>query len=601
MKLPLAGFVLDLGGQQLLDRQGATVALRPQAWAVLRHLALNAGRLATKEALLDAVWPGLVVTDGSLTQAISDVREALGEAGHRLIKTVPKRGYMLVADATLQNGAAAIESPHLDNLSAEADPLIGREADITTLNGWLDEDRLVTVLGAGGIGKTRLAQAVARLRIGRHPDGVWWIDLAALSAANQIAPAVALAANLQLGHGDATAMLARSLAGRAALFVFDNCEHLAGPVAVTAQAMLAAAPGLRLLATSQEVLHVSGERVYRLDTLAVPPPGTPLGAARSYAALRLLEQRGHATDQHFELNADSVGSAIELCRQLDGIALAIEMAAARLATLGIATVHRLVAERLLRNPDRSAPARQQTLRATLDWSHALLDKNGQAVLRRLSVFAGSFRQDLAQQVAADDAIDEWAVLDALSALVDKSLLQVVSRQPSARYRLLESTRQYAAERLHDAGETQDMLRRHGRALAALAETAVEEFTESSDAAWLGLYLGDSPTGNPRSSAPASAATRMWLLRRATYWDTQTKRAVSLPCFAPARRLHIRFCRWRAGARRRFCGNCWHRAATLPSTRCRVARLCLRKLQLGARSAIGSTSMPPCGDWPASAR
>ena len=271
--------------------------------------------------------------------------------------------------------------------------------------------------------------------------------------------------------------------------MLDNCEHLAGAVAVAAQAMLAAAPGLRLLATSQEALHVSGERAYRLNTLAVPPPGTPLDAARNYAALRLLEQRACAADRRFQLDGDSVESAIELCRQLDGIALALEMAAARLPALGIETVHRLVAERLLRNADRGAPARQRTLRATLDWSHALLDHNEQAVLRRLSVFTGTFRLEMAQQVAADDAINEWAVCEALSVLVDKSLLQT-SRQQPPRYRLLETMRLYATERLNDTGETDEMLRRHGRAMAALAETAMQAFNESSDAVWLRSYSGD---------------------------------------------------------------------------------------------------------------
>ncbi|HEV8694998.1 MAG TPA: winged helix-turn-helix domain-containing protein, partial [Lysobacter sp.] len=153
MKLSVAGFVLDLGSEQLRDAQGVPVELRPQAWAVLRHLALSASRLVTKVELLDAVWPGLVVTEGSLTQAVSDVREALGEAGHRVIKTVPKRGYMLVADAI----EAPIHPSPLTNLPAEADTLIGREADVVTLTQWLSLHRLVTVLGPGGIGKTRLA------------------------------------------------------------------------------------------------------------------------------------------------------------------------------------------------------------------------------------------------------------------------------------------------------------------------------------------------------------------------------------------------------------------------------------------------------------
>jgi predicted ATPase len=246
---------------------------------------------------------------------------------------------------------------------------------------------------------------------------------------------------------------------------------------------------VRLLATSQEILHVPGERVYRLDTLAVPPPGTPLHSARGYSALQWLEHRARAADQRFRLDATSVDAAIELCRQLDGIALAIEMAAARLPALGIEPTRQLVAERLLRNVNRGAPAHHQTLSAMFDWSHALLDTTEQAVLRRLSVFAGSFRLELAQQVAADEVIDEWAVLDAVTALVDKSLLQV-GWQAQPRYRLLANTRRYAAEGLDGAGERAETCRRHGLALAGLADAAVQAFSNSSDAAWSSEHADD---------------------------------------------------------------------------------------------------------------
>jgi predicted ATPase len=415
--------------------------------------------------------------------------------GAQVIVTVPGRGYRFAArlcggETVAVQDEVPTSTPMLrTNVPAESDILVGRSADVAELSRWLAQRRLVTVLGAGGIGKTRLAQAVARARLDLHLDGVWWIDLAALSAATQVSSAVAAAMQLHLGEGDITTMLARTLAQTDTLLVLDNCEPLVGEVAHFARAILATAHGVRLLATSQELLQVSGEQVYRLDTLAVPPPGTPLHAARGYGAVQLLERRARAADQRFHLDAASVGAAIELCRQLDGIALAIEMAGARLPALGIEPTLRLVAERLLRNVDHAAPAHHRTLSTLFDWSHALLDATEQAVLRRLSVFAGSFRLELAQRVAADDEIDEWAVLDAVAALVDKSLLQV-GWQTRPRYRLLANTRLCAAERLDDAGETGETFRRHGLALAGLADAAVQAFSTSSDAAWLNDHADD---------------------------------------------------------------------------------------------------------------
>jgi predicted ATPase/DNA-binding winged helix-turn-helix (wHTH) protein len=480
--------------ERVLLADGAPVALGARAFDLLQALIERRGRIVGKDELLDLVGPGLVVEEANVQVQVSHLRKLLDP---RIVATIPGRGYRFVMPVHEQGAgdpaapgaeAASETSVRSDtNLPLCIEPLIGRQADIAVLSRLVADERLVTVLGPGGIGKTRLAQAVARALVDRHPDGVWWLDLAALSTGAQIAPAIAATVRLQLGAGDAALILARALAQRGALLlVLDNCEHLAGEVAVLVQAILAVAPGIRLLATSQEMLQVAGEHVYRLEPLAVPPPGTPLRAARHYSALQLLEHRARAADRTFELGADTIDAAIGLCRQLDGIALTLEMAAARLPTLGIETVRRLVAEGLLRNARRNVPPRQQMLCATLDWSHALLDRTEQAVLRRLSVFAGAFALELAQQIAADADVDGWAVLDAMSTLVDKSLLQVVRERPPS-YRLLETTRHYAGQRLRDAGEADDLHRRHGQVLAALADTAVEAFDESSDADWLSAY------------------------------------------------------------------------------------------------------------------
>ena len=359
------------------------------------------------------------------------------------------------------------------NLPSSLGILFGREADVASLSKALANHRLVTVLGAGGIGKTRLAQAVASALVDKHIDGVWWVDLSAVTVASEIAPAIAKAAQLQLGNGDASAMLSQSLAARQLVLVLDNCEHLAGELASIVRSSLSAATGLRVLATSQEPLRVDDELLYRLDPLALPAPGTPLQAAREFGAIQLLEARAQSVDRTFALDDETVDTAIEVCRQLDGIALAVEMAAARIPMLGLVALKAKLGDRLklLRSGARSAPSRQQTLRATLDWSHSLLSPEERSVLRRLSVFAGSFRLDTAQLVGCESGLDEWGCLDALSSLVEKSFLQVEHVEPT-RYKLLETTRLYALERLEQQGEPDAAWRAHGHAMMILANEAL---------------------------------------------------------------------------------------------------------------------------------
>jgi len=278
--------------------------------------------------------------------------------------------------------------------------LIGREEDIAALKRLLVEHRMITVAGTGGIGKTRLVQEVARSIVDRYANGVWWVDLSALAGPTDIVPAIAAAARQWLGPGESAAQLARLLSARDTLIVLDNCEHLLPELAATAHAILTMAPYVRLLATSQQALRLEGEYCYRLDPLSLPPRGTTLEAARSYGAILLLEQRAQASDRRFVLHGAAGEAAVELCRQLDGIPLAIEMAATRLPTLGAAALGSRLAA--LRSASRVAPARQRTLRATLEWSYSLLNALEQAVLRRLAIFVGGFRIDIAQQVALAD-------------------------------------------------------------------------------------------------------------------------------------------------------------------------------------------------------
>lgn len=486
--------VLPIERQMLVD--GRPVAVGARAFDVLLALIERRDRVVSKGELLDLAWPGLVVEEGNLAVQVSGLRKIMGP---HVVATVPGRGYRFAMrldnaeDALPRPDTAPIALAALTNVPAATDALIGRDADVDELPHWIAEHRLVTLLGPGGMGKTRLAQAaaVAVAKAGAFADGVWWVDLGALSSADKIALSIAGAARLQLVEGNASAKLVAALLSREMLLVLDNCEQFADQVAALIRAVLRGAARVRILVTSQQALKVDGERLYLLSPLAVPPAGVSLATARSFGAVQLLEHRAKANDPRFSLTDSTLSQAIDLCRQLDGVPLSIEMAAARLSILGVAGLHARLGERLslLRAASRGVSSRQQTLRATLDWSHGLLDANQQSVLRRLSVFAGNFRLEMAQRVVADDPIDEWGVLDALSTLVDKSLLQV-SQQDPPRYRLLETARLYAAERMDEAGESDQMRERYGRAMAQLAETAVRHLDESSDAAWLSAYAGD---------------------------------------------------------------------------------------------------------------
>ena len=451
---------LDLDAQVLRDRDGAAVSLRPQAWSVLCLLAANAGRVVTKEQMLDTVWPGRVVTDGSLAQAVRDVRAALGATGHDLVKTVARRGYMLAVPM-------ARDVPGVrPALPAATDALIGREDALDAVLALLGRHRLVTLLGPGGIGKTRLAQAVAGRSAADFPDGVWWVDLTPLVHADELGPAIAAAARLAHLGGGAEALV-RACGGLSALLVLDNCEHLVEPVAAMARAMLAGAR-LRLLVTSQAPLRIDGEQVYRLRPLEVPETDLPPSQALEVGAVALFVRRARTADSRFGVAERDVGCVVDLCRRLDGNPLAIKLAAARAPVLGLPMLAARIGERLqmLVGGGRDLPARQQTLAATLAWSHQLLTGDEQRVFRALGVFAGGFTIEAAIAVAASSDGQEWPLIDVVTRLVDRSLVDADARA-GARMRLSESARAFALEQLAATGEWAPVARRHALACAAL--------------------------------------------------------------------------------------------------------------------------------------
>lgn len=472
-RLHINHFVLDRSRRELMSPSGGPADLRHKALEVLLALGEQAGHVVSKNELLAQVWPGVVVTEDSLTQAIAEIRRCLGDTQHRWVRTAVRRGYALHADAQPPDDAAGPAAAplhaagHRPLVAHEA--LLGREADRCAVQSLVRAVRLVTVAGPGGIGKTRLALAVAQSLAQPFDNRVWWVDLALAPDPLPLAPQVAVAAHVDLPPGEPLAALASALRDERALLILDNCEHRIDEVAALAMALLAGAGGVHLLATSQEALKVSGEQVYRLATLECPGVGATLDEARRCAGFALMEQRAREADHGFCIDGHSLAPAIELCRKLDGMPLALEMAAARLPAVGVGEVLRLLGEQLtlLKRARRGGPARHETLHTTLAWSCALLDDEQRAALGDLAVFAGPFESTMAHAVMAPGA-SEAACIDTLCTLVDKSLLSVEPGEPP-RYRLYESMRVYASTRLRAGGDPAELGRRHGLAMAAQAD------------------------------------------------------------------------------------------------------------------------------------
>jgi len=370
----------------------------------------------------------------------------------------------------------AASAPGAQDTAGDPAPLLGRDDEMPALEALVFAHRRVTVAGAGGVGKTTVARSLAHRVRGAFDDSVFIADLGPVSDPSLVATTVATTLRVRLGRIAPLDAIAQAIGSRRILVVLDNCEHVLRAAAEVVEVLCDSLPAVRFLATSQEPLNIAHEQVFRLSPLALPVEDS-LPAARRAGAVALFESRATAADQHFALTEDNVATAIDICRRLDGIALAIELAAARLPLLGMDGLRIRLRERfeVLTAGRRLAPPRQQTLRAALEWSHALLSPDQQAVFRRLGVFAGGFSLEAAQQVAVDDGVDRRGVLEALGALVDKSL---VVAEPDLldepRYRMLETMRQFALLRLEGIGEGDATRRRHLAAFVALAGQARSE-------------------------------------------------------------------------------------------------------------------------------
>jgi len=484
---PGGRFELRARSRELIDN-GAPVLLGGRAFDLLLALVQRRDRVVPRAELIDAVWPGRVVEENNLSVQVNTLRRVLGS---ELLVTVPGRGYRFAGTLDLEGPAAAPApaqaSTHRSHLPVAQPLLIGRSGDLAALVTLIEQHRLVTLVGPGGVGKTRLAQALLALRGSACTDGACWVELAPLTDPAALPGALATALGLKLAPGNTVDTLVQALAERQMLLALDNAEHLLEAVATLLHTLLALAPGLRLVVTSQMPLRLAEERVQRLGGLAIPQGALPAQAAQAFGAVALFAERAQAADSRFVLADTQVPAVIALCHQLDGNALAIELAAARVPLLGLDALLAALPERLrvlTANRDRTAPARQQTLRAALTWSHDLLPPREQRLFRRLAVVAGTASLALVAALARDaddtDDSDPWAVLDTLDELVQRSLVEVIVEASAAadtaapRYRLLASPRALAAERLQASGESELLRRRHAQALLAALDQAATE-------------------------------------------------------------------------------------------------------------------------------
>lgn len=464
--------------QVLID--GAPARIGARAFAVLLALVERRERVVSKQELMDLVWPRLVVEENNLLVHMVALRKILGP---QAIATTPGRGYRFALPVEEVNGRAdepASTSAAVPGNLPPSPPLFGRAQDLEAVEALLREHPVVSIVGAAGIGKTRLALAAAVSTNCERAHGRWWVELAPITDGAQIPNTIASALALQLPSGRPPAeALAMALANRRLLLVLDNCEHLADEIAELVESLRARAPDVRLLLTSQELLKCREDQVYRLGALAVPESAKVEDAAE-FGAVALFVERAHAVDSRFRLADDNVSVVVDICRRLDGIPLAIELAAARVPLLGVHGLHARLNQMfdVLSGGARMKLRRHQTLRAALEWSHELLSADEQAVFRRLGVFAGGFALELAQQVVSDERIDRWLVLDLLGRLIDKSLV-IAQGEAAPRYRLLETTRAFALEQLARAGESDAMLRRHATAMVEFMSTIHRGWWESS--------------------------------------------------------------------------------------------------------------------------
>jgi predicted ATPase/DNA-binding winged helix-turn-helix (wHTH) protein len=497
--------------EQLLLDGNRPVRLGSRALDILLALVEQPGELVSKEALIARVWPETIVEEVNLRVHVSALRRALGDGqgGRRFLATIPGRGYQFVSPVSSgEDPAAPSETSPIpagpgaerDPARAERDPvraqslplplarMIGRAEFTAAILAQLPQRRFVTIVGPGGIGKTTVAVAVADSLLSTYADGICFVDLASVGDPSVVSATVALALGMSNFSNDPGPGIVASLRHKHLLLVLDSCERVVESAAILVEQVLKGAAGVHVLATSREPLRAEGERVLRLPPLGMAPisPGLTAAQAMEYPSVQLFVERASAILDGFTLEDADAPIVAEICARLDGIALAIELAVGHVAAFDLRSLAALLDDRfrLLNRGRRTALPRHQTMRAVLDWSYETVPEPERRVLRRLAVFEGGIQLAAARAVAADDELTGDAVVVSLANLVDRSLVTAEISDLGAHYRLLDTTRAYAQEKLAESGEQSATARRHAEYYVAALAQAEAVWGRQTASAWL---------------------------------------------------------------------------------------------------------------------
>jgi len=490
--------------ERVLRREGVVLPLGSRALDLLIYLAERPGAVIAKQELIDHVWPDVTVEEGSIRVHMAAIRKALGDGqfGNRYIANVKGRGYSFVGTVVALAGNAENDKfRHQGRLPLRQTMMIGREAVVSEVGDKLRNERFVTLLGPGGIGKTTIALAVGRAVAEEFGGEVHFVDLESLTDPRNVAAAVATSLGVALESKDPALDLVDHVRSRKLLVILDSCEHVIETVALVAERLYQETEQVHLLATSRESLKVEGEHCCRVLALDFPPDGSEqtANAVLRYPAVQLFVRRVAARAGSVVLSDEEAPFVAEMCRKLDGIPLAIELAAGQVAALGIKnTVARLVSRlELLRLSHRTAVPRHRTLRAMLDWSYDLLSEAERIVFRRIAPFIGYFTLDGAQQVAGEFGSDAGQIYDAIAGLAEKSLIVTRIDEAQAQYRLLDTTRVYALEKLEEHVEVDVAFRRHAEYVAGHLESQREALLAPSKTGSASTHSGQ--LGNIRAA------------------------------------------------------------------------------------------------------
>ncbi|SKD04091.1 Predicted ATPase [Burkholderia sp. CF099] len=544
--IPLGQFELDLGVRALC-KDGHEVPLGSRAFDILKAIVLAGGRIVTKDELLETVWPGLVVEESNIHVHLSAVRKALGD--HReLIDTVPGRGYRFMTrkrDASCARSAEHRAGPtrvaDATDASSATHPLprrrslLGRDAAVEEIDNRFALTRVVTLTGPGGVGKTCLAIELAHCKTGDSSFDVVFVDLSQCDSASAIPHALD---DKAATHGGETkcgpSQASTHSPSMRTLLVLDNAEHLIDDVARIVEGLMAEHDSLHVLVTSRERLRIATETVYRVEPLALPQAGESRDRLVQSPAVRLFLERASLCGMRID-DDNELQLVAELCRRLDGLPLAIELAVGRASVFGLEGVRQRLEERFLLLADgyRTAQPRHRTLHAAFDWSFVRLSPCEQAVYLRVARFTRFFTIDAVFAVACDNEIDRASALDCLAQLIEKSLLDVSFNGAMAKYRLSESARAYALKQLERDGESREVARRHAQYVCALlARTSCEDALADARVAFEWAF---SPSGEPKIGVDLAAVLVPALLRRGLTDECARRAAVVISTLEPMTR------------------------------------------------------------------